>query len=156
MTERVVAVDIDLRQFAAWDSESGMLGAELSYTDFARTVWRNLLMANTVLLECASPMLYRGKIHRSTMSWMIYNSAAVTNLVFQLGQAGVPNVRVAPSSTWTKGLSEPIRHKLAGVIEPIFPRKKGRHDLKECQAMIWTYRNEPELWLPLEQYLETL
>ncbi len=63
---------------------------------------------------------------------------------------------VSPSSTWTKGLSEPIRHKLAGVVEPDFPRKKGRHDLKECQAMIWTYRNEPDLWLPLETYLESL
>lgn len=157
MTERVIAVDIDLRCFSAWDSMTGQLFCERTsvYDTFNSIV---ALAPDVVLIECASHVTYSGpKKQAGRQAWVIYNSMAVSILVYLLNKR-LPGAKilVSPSSTWTKGLREPVRHKLAGVVEPKFPRAKGRHDLKECQAMIWTYRQEPDLWQPLETYLESL
>lgn len=154
--ERVVAVDIDLRQFAAWDDTTGEFIAE-EPSKYECILWLAIHtnVKDTLLIECASPHLYapKGKVFKKQQAWCIFNSMMVSRLNYLFQDR---KVLVSPSSTWTKSLSEPIRHKLAGVIEPKFPRAKGRHDLKECQAMIWTYRNEPDLWQPLESYLESL
>lgn len=151
--ERVVAVDIDLRQFAAWDSVGGSHVAESTFDKFQQWM-RSGPTPDVLLLECASPHTYQVRQQKKRQAWVIYNSMAVSTLNYVYGSK--MTVLVAPSSVWTKGLPEQVRHKLAGVIEPNFSRAKGRHDLKECQAMIWTYRNEPELWKPLAQYLEEL
>lgn len=110
---------------------------------------------DVLLLECASPHLYApmGKVFKKQQSWVIYNSAMVSRLAYRF--AGI-KVLVSPSSTWTNGLPEKVRHTLVGAVEPVFPRAKGRHDLKDCQAMIWTYRQEPDRWCSLEDFLEML
>lgn len=158
--ERVVAADIDLRQIAAWDSIAGTVCCEdAAFTDLLAWCTEPSLTGgavDTVLIEVASPHGYsaKGVVFKKRQSWVIFNSMVASILAWRLNLH--TRVLVSPSSTWTKGLPETVRHRLAGVIEPKFPRAKGRHDLKECQAMIWTYRQEPELWQPLETYLESL
>jgi hypothetical protein len=64
-------------------------------------------------------------------------------------------ILVSPSSKWTNGLSEEVRHELAGV-KKLARTKRDNHDLNECQAMIWSYGVEPSRWIPFHQYMDEL
>jgi hypothetical protein len=98
---------------------------------------------DVLLYECASPHLYRGA-HKKALSWMIFNSAMMS-VVHSIR----PDMLVAPSSKWTKGLPEKVRQATAGCTA-------RNHDLRECECMIYFYQKHPELWTPYLGYLEAL
>jgi hypothetical protein len=56
---------------------------------------------------------------------------------------------VAPSSKWTKGHELKTRHLMAGCVQK-------QKDLRECEAMIWFYKQDPSVWVPLPQFLAAL
>ena len=56
---------------------------------------------------------------------------------------------VAPSNVWTRGYDLKTRHKLAGCRQP-------KKDLRECEAMLWFYKQRPNDWVPLRDYLASL
>ena len=117
---------------------------------YKATVWDLLkqlaaLKPDLVLVEVAAPIAYRGAARGSQLKWFIYNSYAAGILLTQYKGKTL----VSPSSRWTMGYPEKIRHTLAGVTAP-------NHDLKECQAMIWFYLQHPERWREHEEYFTDL
>jgi hypothetical protein len=84
------------------------------------------------------------------MAWAIYNSM-MTGVICTLGRDFLPTTKVlvAPSSKWTSGYPEDIRHKIAKVTA-------SNHDLRECECMIALYKMNPEKWVSFPQYYSTL
>ena len=140
----VVAVDIDLRSCHYWGD-----GDERGTGVLPGTVYREIcqLEPALVLLECASPHLYAGVVHEKTLSWMIYNSAVVQYLACELPM----DVLVSPSSRWTKQYGDKERWKLAGI-----PERYANKHIRDCRAMVWFYRHDPEAWMPWWDYLGTI
>jgi hypothetical protein len=109
---------------------------------------------DTVLFEIASPVSFnRGgqssAIMHNLAKWAIWNVAQATMLDANLRRINYPGILVAPSNVWTKGHDLKTRHMIAGCKQP-------KKDLREAEAMIWFYRKDPSVWLPLPQYLQTL
>lgn len=157
----VVAVDIDLHRIHMVAQDGTTDTPELVMVDQpdTRTIVRVLnqkTLANpltTILIEVASPHVYTAKRQLGRQAWTIWNTYAAACIVSGL----VPGSRVlcAPSSTWTQGYQEESRHFLAGVTR-LGRTKDQNHNLNECQAMIWFYRNSPDNWLPFSDYFSQL
>lgn len=156
MTNDIIAVDIDMRCFSAWSLTDGVICHGVN--DVRPIVAKVLETDTQVLIEVAGPMVYgpkEGEMNRRR--WMIWNSLAAGALISSLAMARLHREPlIASSATWTKGLKEEIRHKLANVVDPVGLPVKSRHDLRECQAMIWTYQQEPSRWVTLDKYLDEL
>jgi len=153
----VVALDIDLRRIHGWVlsdltqpvSEGEMLC--VNAPDLGPVFERIAeVKPRTVLIECASPVAYRGPSQKTT-SWVIHNCACTGILSALLPSAGV-SVRVAPSSAWTCSHSAALRHKNAHVRQ--FTGKEKC--LMDCQAMIHYYLIEPEKWKTYHQWIAEL
>jgi hypothetical protein len=145
----IVAMDCDLRRLTAVDETGHVL---VSRGSWAAAVLSIPLIAPTLLLyEISGPAYARTDSRaasRATTRWAIYN-AARAGALYRYVAAGGGQMLVSPSSTWTKGYDVKTRHKLAGVV--------GKNkDIRECQCMIWMYRNNPAAWKPLDTYLEEL
>ncbi len=139
----IAAIDCDLRRMHLRSDE----GHELYRVPVDRIVsWvsENIRAGDTLLYECASPIMYRGGAHKKALSWMIYNSAMMS-IVYSV----CPELLVAPSSKWTRSLPEAVRQGVAGCTA-------RNHDLRECECMIYFYKAHPELWAPYLGYIDTL
>jgi len=103
-----------------------------------------------ILFEIASPVSFnRGAAGHAAMTqlakWAIWNVAWAMEINLRLpGQ-----VLVAPSNVWTRGYDLKTRHQIAGCTQP-------KKDLRECEAMIWFYKQRPTDWRPLAEYLAAL
>jgi hypothetical protein len=100
-----------------------------------------------LLFEIASPVMYAREpsAQHNWARWSLYNMAQAAKLNGQF-----PNrVVVAPSSAWTHGHELKIRHELAKCTQK-------QKDLRECEAMMFFYRNAPSRWVSLNAYLENL
>lgn len=140
----IVAIDCDLRSITAVGGD-GTVYASRELPSNAQ--WAKILAQSVVLFEVSGPAYARldsrGAVSNQTR-WAIYN-AATAGMLYSLR----PGLLVAPSSKWTKGYDVKTRHKLAQVT--------GRNkDIRECLAMIWFYRQNPTVWIPLPKYLEEL
>jgi hypothetical protein len=101
-----------------------------------------------VLIEVAGPVTYgTQKTLVGKTAWMVYNAMTAGALVTAL--EGVVEVKtlVAPSSAWTLGYPEKVRHEMARCTAP-------NHDLRECECMIEMYHRTPSPWKPMDTYLE--
>lgn len=150
---RIVAIDCDLRRLHGWlaDTETGEdQKAFYQASLLAATDQLAVLQPSTVLFECASPLFYtKNKAAQyNKLRWMIFNSKALGSLADRLADWQVP-LLVAPSSIWTQGHEEKVRHRLYGVTAP-------NHDLRECQAMARSYLRQPKLWVPVADYVRDL
>ena len=56
---------------------------------------------------------------------------------------------VAPSHKWTKGYSLGVRHAMAGAT-------LAKKDLRECEAMLWFYKQTPSDWVTFPEFLANL
>lgn len=150
-SERVLACDCDLHCLHAWDSARGKVCTAAPDIDAVALHIRGEPV-DTVLFEIASPVsgsrssVSGNAVNYQLMRWVIWNSSQAERLTWLL-----PNqkILVAPSNKWTKGHPAEARHKLCQA-------KGSNHDLRECEAMIWYYRHEPETWVPLRQYLKEI
>lgn len=142
----VTAIDCDLRNLHAWNSEVGMVGTH--FPEFSEEVL-GPPGVRTVLFEIASPTFYRdGKGAAYQLArWVIFNVCQAARI--HARSIDRFEFLVSPSSVWTKGLDRSIRHRLCSA--------KGKNkDLRECEAMIWFYQHEPTLWSPFTRYMEDL
>lgn len=80
--------------------------------------------------------------------WLVFNAAIAGAAAVAVASLGIP-LYVAPSNVWTRGYSREARHKLAKA-------DATQKDLRECQAMIWSYQTTPSLWVLLDDYLAQL
>lgn len=149
----MLAVDVDLHRVTAW---SDVHGTRLVHGSPGELLVLPDLDAE-VLIEIASPMLYRDAHHKKTLAWMIWNASAVTTIT-RLLENHAHRVSVSPSSKWTLGYSLEARMLLAeqtfGPLEKM--TKAKAHDVNECRAMIAMHRKRPDRWVSLEEYLLNL
>jgi hypothetical protein len=153
--DTIIACDIDLRKIYAvmrpFMGPDRILANGVSAPDIDFGLWP---AAATVLCEIASPVSFNrgggGRVSPGVVmnlgKWAIYNVATIAQIDSELRTF---QVLVAPSDKWTMGYEIAQRHKLAKA-------DATNKDLRECQAMIWSHRNNPKLWTPLTSYLENL
>jgi hypothetical protein len=153
----ICAIDIDIREFTVVGNGMANQRDDLHYAVMDASHF------DMVLIEVASAICYHGDSKAaaaSTARWQIWNSLAAGVLWAKLARPD-RRVRVSPSSRWTMGYDEKTRHAMAG-INPVKFKKNGvpvyaeNHDIRECRAMLWSYSVKPALWVPMEQYLESL
>lgn len=149
--EDILAFDIDLHKVYCWSDKQGEIakGAPTVTQALRRYIdeypGRHVLM----LAEIASPVsaarneISGNAIGYNLMKWAIFNVASCTGLC----TAG--RLLVAPSNVWTLGYPLKVRHELAKATS----KKK---DLRECESMIWSYRQKPAAWITLADYLGDL
>lgn len=117
-----------------------------------------LLRANTgdhlsvILFEIASPVSFnRGEGGHAAMTqlarWALWNVAGAVECSALVSPR--TTFLVSPSNKWTKGFPLDVRHRMARATNK-------RKDLRECEAMIWFYRQAPSLWVPINDYLTAL
>jgi hypothetical protein len=104
-----------------------------------------------VLFEIASPVSFnRGASGHAAMTqlakWAIWNVACAAELAEKIWGYPERQFLVSPSNVWTRGYDLKTRHALAKCKQP-------KKDLRECEAMIWFYRQRPQDWQPLPDYL---
>lgn len=154
----ILAIDIDLRRVhvvLVHGSERSVICVDAP-VEKAMPLVRGITLfypQMPVLIEVADPTVYSGMNQRGRLAWMVYNSWATAKITDALPLG--TNVLVAPSSAWTCGYSEEVRHKMAGVV-PLAKTKAQNHDLNECQAMAWFYRERPNKWTPPDIYFGDL
>jgi len=141
----VISLDVDLLRIHAFASDTG----RVCYNS-ASVPWNELLNHKLVLMEVASPVFYcktRGEIV-NRFKWAIFNSMIAGQIAEFTISHNLPFL-VSPSSKWTLGHPEAIRHEIAGV-------KSKEHDLRECECMQYYYQTNPEQWEPFEEYKKSL
>lgn len=164
MSRTIIGVDIDLHRIHAVASTGEVIQVnDPSFTPLLDAMMNSQLTrsANTpkplVLIESASPHQYGGRLFKKKLSWMIYNSAVMASIASALQLMEDIEVRVSPSSTWTKGFPELVRHKMSGADQLFTDRnKEDAHNLRECLAMIWFYRKNPDNWVSVPEFLRDL
>lgn len=141
----ILAIDCDLRQsYCVTDTGDTGRGA-----DPYAALWNaGYALHGTVLFEIASPVSFnRGgqssAIMHNLAKWAIWNVAWAAKLHESQKDT---TVLVCPSNVWTKGYDLKTRHLIAKCVQP-------KKDLREAEAMIYFYKQDPEPWLPLHEYL---
>jgi hypothetical protein len=146
----VIAIDCDLRKIYAWCDTCGVAICKKA-PDLALIREHIRLHLSdepiTVLYEIAGPVDYTDNkaIAHNKRRWTIWNVA----MAAYLDAVKLSQVLVSPSSTWTSGYPIEARHKLAKAD---YPQK----DIRECQAMVWSYRLNPKSWTTLGDFLARL
>lgn len=158
---KIIAIDIDLRRICAVGSAPGTTSiyvAEPGIVDAGRGVnsmvkWIRHFDPHVVLIEVASASSYGKPWQRSRVAWALWNIAVAARLASDRNM--LAPVLVASSAQWTNGLTEPVRHQLANVNN-FGKTKRDKHDLNDCEAMIWSYRTDPSRWSDMATYLNNL
>jgi hypothetical protein len=147
----IYAMDIDLGKcFCASEVRDNVLNAHPHPYDVAF----ELKHGDQLLVEVSSPQSFvRGVLKPSIAyplaKWALWNiaqAAGISNAIHDI--TGKPML-VAPSDRWTKGFEVKTRHAMAKATAK-------NKDLRECQAMIWSYKHHPDCWLPMAYYLESI
>lgn len=149
---RIAAFDVDLHKIYCVDSNGKII---LKATPHISLPESNILeKMDVVLAEIASPVsgarnaVNSNAVNFNLMKWVIFNVAKIAELFEFLINRHVP-LLVAPSNVWTKGYPLGIRHE-------VYNCKHKQKDLRECEAMIGSYKAQPSLWVPYLSYLESL
>jgi hypothetical protein len=141
----LLSFDIDLNRIHAWSSERG----RIAYN--APTLTTDVICAladhAVVLIEVASHIFYdkRPSVVHRTCAWMLYNTYVATQIYHQRLGLSKPEPLVAPSSAWSHGYPELIRHSMADVTG-------DNHDIREARCMQFFYWRNPGKWVPFTDY----
>lgn len=137
----ITAFDVDLHKVYAINTDGVVL-----FNGFRGIpIWK---ASGITLVEVASPVSFgRGGTKEGTM----YNLGkwAIHNIAIAAAMAEYTDILVSPSDAWTMKYTPGERHKLARA-------DAKKYDLRECQAMIWSYTVNPKLWVPWFDYIESL
>lgn len=143
----VLSFDLDLNRIHAWSSKSGRV-----CFDAVEIPYQAILDHDRILIEVYSAVIYgkspgelqnrfKGAIFNSMVAGRIYQ--------FCLAHGRSDRVLVSPSSRWTLGHVEPVRHQIAGV-------SGDNHDIRECRAMQFYHKTNPDKWEPFEAYYASI
>ena len=158
---KIVAIDIDLRRICMVGSEPGTTSCHVVEKDISdigpaisgMVSWIRCFDPHVVLIEVASASSYGKPWQRSRVAWALWNIAVASRLAAD--RLLIASVFVASSAQWTNGLTEPVRHQLANVNN-LGKTKRDKHDLNDCEAMIWSYKRDPSRWSNIATYLDNL
>lgn len=141
----ILAFDIDLNRIHAVSNVLGVICENSKVIPFEAIKSHDI-----ILIEVASANFYSdnlGQIYNRA-KWVIFNSM-IAGRIYEYSTSEFQKVLVAPSSAWTCGYPELIRHSLAGISE-------GSHDIRECKAMLFFHATNPAKWIPFTDYFESL
>ncbi len=143
----IVALDVDFHKIYAVSDLGHVLYKAESSRDAVIAGLNEYARGHKVLMEVASPVMYIRdiKVVYNVVKWALWNLTTAqfidSNCEFEF--------LVAPSHVWTCGHNLALRHEVAGC-------KQKQKDLRECEAMIFYYKQDPEKWVVLDKYLEDL
>lgn len=143
----IVALDVDFKKIYAVTD-----GGEVLLKASPEIVWPAILENDTILMEVSSPVMYIRdiKVVYNVVKWALWNMAIAQRIDSAVQQfSGTPRFLVAPSHVWTCGHPLKVRHEVAKCVQK-------QKDLRECEAMIYYYKQDPSKWVPLTKYLENL
>ena len=146
----ILGIDCDLRQSYCM-REDGETRRGPSPVQLVEDMHRQVSKL-TVLFEIASPVSFnRGgqssAIMHNLAKWAIWNVAQAAQVDAYLRHYSLSGpLLVCPSNVWTKGYDLKTRHLIAKCVQP-------KKDLREAEAMIYFYKQDPKPWLPLHEYL---
>lgn len=150
----ICAIDCDLRtSYCVFEDGRAGRGEDPCAALAACDHDRQAPVPTTILFEICSPVSFnRGASGHAAMTqlakWAIWNVAQAATLWRFHDDHCIPFL-VSPSNVWTRGYDLKTRHLIAKCKQP-------KKDLRECEAMIWFYKQEPTLWQPLPAYLSSL
>jgi hypothetical protein len=140
-------MDIDLHRIHAWSNVDGRV-----CSSSGDVPWSALLTHDKILIEVASPTFYNRNtaIIANKTKWVIFNSIMIGRISMYLMAKQISDrLLVSPSSLWTLGYPEEVRHAAAGV-------SGDNHDIRECRCMQFFYGTNPEKWMTLEAFVQSL
>src|SRR5271170_162077 len=146
MTEpTILSFDIDLNRIHAWSSETGRVCNNATGN---QVPFQQMALHDITLIEVGSNVFYDKRpqvVHRNA-AWLIFNTYFATILwTWHCSIAKEKTLLVSPSSLWTLGFKEPIRHSMADVTG-------DNHDIREARCMQFFYGRNPNKWVPFESY----
>lgn len=158
-TASKIAFDVDYKRIHAWSTKIGRVCYNApDWAEFADTIF----MHDIILMEVFSPNFYQEMsgskskeraIITNKMKMALFNARICGELFswlrFKHGELTTGKFLVAPSSAWTLGFPEDVRHDMAGVTG------QDNHDLRECRAMLFFHSRNPGQWQPVQQYYST-
>lgn len=161
MGEHIIALDIDLGKITSVSTKYGVVCDRANLFDGGSGL-EVPEAPDVVLIEVAGPVMHHEESH-SHRRWMIFNAVSTGLMTAMAMEAGI-EVRMCPSTAWTKGYKEHERHAIAGMKPLKYKKVKGKdvpiyehaHDVRECMAMIDFYKKDPKPWMTLDKYLESL
>lgn len=147
----ILAIDCDLRQ-SYGVTDTGLSARGNDPWQVIHNLSRPGL--DTVLFEIASPVSFnRGgqssAIMHNLAKWALWNMGWAGMISEVIAEHETWQFLVAPSNIWTKGYDLKTRHLIAKCKQP-------KKDLRDCEAMIFMYQQEPKSWVPLDHYLTRL
>jgi len=144
----ILSFDIDLNRVHAWSSLTG----RVCYNEtIDKMPVQQMALHDITLIEVGSNVFYDKKPHvvHRTAAWLIFNTYATTVLwTWHRSIAAGKKLLVSPSSSWTLGHEELIRHAMADVTG-------DNHDIREARCMQFFFRHNPEKWMPFETYFNS-
>jgi hypothetical protein len=149
----IVALDVDLHKIYCVSDSGKVLAKEDKAPPWSKLASEE---PDIVLMEISSPVMYIKdiKVVHNVVKWALWNMAIACQIDDYckdgrgLGWKSTEFL-VAPSHAWTHGHPLKIRHEVAKCKQP-------QKDLRECEAMIFYYKQDPSKWIPLAKYLEAL
>jgi hypothetical protein len=151
----IIGVDCDLHKLYAWDSTSGLVcKAEPSILPIVNRAAEYSRVGKTclVLFEIAGQP-YANKFTPGAMRnwtrWAEFNVASAFRLECRLAALPRVSLLVATSDRWTKGHELHVRHAVAKC-------RASSKDVREAEAMVFYYKNDPSRWQTVDQYMEAL
>ncbi len=154
----IVALDVDLHKiYAVTDGGKILAKAEPNPEQVISSIMHIADgddEGTTVLIEVASPVMYIKdiKVVHNVVKWALWNITAaqrISSALLRDSGTRSYDVFVAPSHVWTHGHALDVRHQVAKCVQK-------QKDLRECEAMIFYYKQDPSKWVPLSKYLEDL
>jgi hypothetical protein len=144
----VVAFDVDLHRVHGYSDA----GVRLCY-NASEWPWAELLKFDTILVEIASPV-DTSKCDAESYNrrkWAIGNALMIGRLMCVAEQQGkIEKVLVSPSNKWTLGHPEKMRDTISGCAG------EDNHDIRACRAMLHYHRTNPDKWVPIRTYYDSL
>jgi hypothetical protein len=144
----IAAFDVDLLRVHGYSSD----GSRLCY-NASEWPWSSIDAHDVVLVEIASPVS-TAKVaaeEYNRRKWAIGNAMMIGRLLFRMEQAGTAEkVLVSPSNRWTLGHPEKMRDMVSGCAG------EDNHDIRACRAMLCYYKTNPDRWVPIRSYYDSL
>jgi hypothetical protein len=144
----VVAFDVDLHRVHGYSDA----GERICY-NAPEWPWAVVLAADKVLVEIASPVDTSKSDAESynRRKWAIGNSLMIGRLMCVAEQQGMmAKILVSPANKWTLGHPEKVRDTIANCV------KEDNHDIRACRAMLHYHRTNPDKWVPIRSYYDSL
>jgi hypothetical protein len=144
----VVAFDVDLHRVHGYSDA----GVRICY-NVSEWPWQAIFDNELVLVEIASPVNTAKSDAEAynRRKWAIGNALMIGRLMCVAEQRSMMDkILVSPANKWTLGHPEEIRDVVSGCAG------EDNHDIRACRAMLHYHRTNPDKWVPIRAYYDSL